>query len=234
MRANFLLGQETENANTEAKYGRFPLTKLSRKFAARVPEWGYRTGLLMKGLPCFAGIHYLLRKFRSKKLIQHNLARGLVLMKLIFRAAEYSDITTICAGLHCSFVPLLKRLYPGGYYAYFTQPSWVREKIDKEFVYVCVLDDMIVGGLIILKNPDKKNLKLHTVYVDGPYRRAGFATFMINKAEEIHGPDVLWKLETLEELSGNIALYEKLGYKPDSPPKITENGLEIVYYSKRV
>jgi len=45
MRANFVLGQETENANTEAKYGCFPLTKLSRKFAARVPEAGYRTGL---------------------------------------------------------------------------------------------------------------------------------------------------------------------------------------------
>jgi len=47
MQANFLLGQEAENANTEAKYGCFPLTKLSRKFAARVPEWGFRIGLII-------------------------------------------------------------------------------------------------------------------------------------------------------------------------------------------
>jgi len=34
---NCRLLYEAEDANTEAKYGRYPLTKFGRKFAARVP-----------------------------------------------------------------------------------------------------------------------------------------------------------------------------------------------------
>lgn len=155
-------------------------------------------------------------------------------MEPVFRPAKYRDISALCMGLENAFVPLLKKFYPGGYYAYFIASTWVKDKIDKEFVYVCQLGNEVVGGIIILKNPDEKNLKLHSVYVDESYRRSGLASFIISRAEQAHGSGVLWRLETLKNLTQNTALYEKLGYEMYSAPKDTGNGLTIVYYQKRL
>lgn len=149
-----------------------------------------------------------------------------------FRNAKYRDITALCGGIEKAFVPLLKELYPNGYYAYFTGPQWIKDKIDNEFVYVYELEGKIVGAMIIIKAPDEKNLKLHTIYTDEAHRRGGLATIMIKKAEELHGKGVSWKLETLRSLQGNTALYEKMGYEMHGEPKVKENGVTIVYYRK--
>jgi|GEM_PF-4383857 len=150
-----------------------------------------------------------------------------------FRSAKYRDIEAICAGLTGAFVPMLKSLYPRGYYAYFTNHTWVKDKIDNEFVYVYVLEGTVIGAMIIIKNPDEKNLKIHTIYVEEAYRRQGFAKAMMEKAEELHGEGVGWSLETLESLKGNVELYEKMGYKRYGEPKVLENGHKVVYYGKR-
>jgi hypothetical protein len=157
-----------------------------------------------------------------------------MVLEPVFRPAGNGDINSLCAGLERAFVPLLEKYYKSGYYAYFTNPSWVRDKIGKGFVYVCELNLEVVGGIIILKAPDETSLKLHTVYVDEAHRRKGLAAFLIKNAEAALSGAKVMKLETLSDLEGNIKLYEKLGYRSYGEPKVTENNLAIVYYMKNL
>ena len=153
-------------------------------------------------------------------------------MEALFRLAEIKDINDICHGLERSFIPLLEGYYKNGYYPYFANRKWIGEKIENEFVYVCQIDDELCGAIILCKEPDAYHLKIHTIYVDEAFRRKGLATFLILNTEAVHSDAIYWHLETLADLTGNIALYEKLGYKRYSEPKVVNDKVTVVYYRK--
>jgi len=155
-------------------------------------------------------------------------------MEPLFRPAAYADVNDICHGLERSFIPLLDSYYKNGYYPYFANRKWIEDKIDNEFVYVCQIEETVCGAIILCKEPDRLNLKLHTVYVDEPYRRKGLAAFLILNAEAVHSDARYWQLETLADLKGNIALYEKLGYEQYGEPKAVTEKVTIVYYRKHM
>ena len=153
-------------------------------------------------------------------------------MEPLFRPAEIKDINGLRHGLERSFIPLLDKYYKNGYYPYFANHKWIGEKIENEFVYVCQMGDILCGAIILCKDPDSYHLKIHTIYVDEAFRRKGLATFLILNAEAVHSDALYWHLETMADLSGNISLYEKLGYKKYSAPKIVNDKITIVYYRK--
>jgi len=151
---------------------------------------------------------------------------------ILVRRATINDTKALCSGVCASFVPLLEQFYPDGYYPYFCQERWMAEKIRRDFVYVCLVEEKIAGGMIICKSPDLQTLKFHTVYVDMAFRRQGLAFFMLTHAESLHKNTKRWILETAEALSGNIALYEKAGYHKYGFPKPINQNVTILYYEK--
>ena len=155
-------------------------------------------------------------------------------MNPLFRPAEIEDINDICHGLERAFIPLLDSYYKNGYYPYFANRKWIEEKIENEFVYICQLEEKLCGAIILCKEPDRYHLKLHTVYIEEPFRRKGLATFLILNAEAVHSDAASWQLETLADLAGNIALYEKLGYERYSMPKVVNDKVTVVYYRKTI
>ena len=149
------------------------------------------------------------------------------------KAAAREDIETIWKMQLEAFAELLERyrdddISPGAeslgkVMARYEQP-WTT-------YYFITAGNQHVGVIRIVDRKDGSRKRISPIWIMPEYRNRGYAQAAIAAAEEIHGADH-WCLDTILQETGNIHLYEKLGYHRTGKTERINDRMDIVYFEK--
>ena len=88
-----------------------------------------------------------------------------------------------------------------------------------------------VGAIRIVDKKDGSRKRISPIWIMPEYRNKGFAQAAIIAAEKKYGPNH-WCLDTILQESGNIHLYEKMGYHRTGKIEKVNDRMDIVFYEK--
>lgn len=127
---------------------------------------------------------------------------------VIIRRATADDVPTIAAitdAAYATYVPLLGRK---------PQPMTAdyNQIVADQPVWLLCLDDQPAGVLVLMKEPE--HLLIYNVAVSPSYQKQGFGRQLLDWAEQEARREgyALIRLYTNALMTGNIALYQRLGY----------------------
>ena len=148
-------------------------------------------------------------------------------------AADRDDMQTIWRMQVEAFSELLDR-----YQDHDTNPAAESfEKVMARFeqpwtvYYFISADNVNVGAVRVVDKKDGSRKRISPIWIMPGYRNKGYAQAAIRAVEEKYGPDN-WCLDTILQESGNLHLYEKMGYhRTGKTDKINEL-MDIVYFEK--
>ena len=98
--------------------------------------------------------------------------------------------------------------------------------------YFISLDGKHIGGLRICHFD--KLCKLKQIYLLPEYQGFGHAQKAITIAESLYPAAEKWELDTILQEEKLCYLYEKMGYRKIGKVEPIMNGMDIVYYAKRI
>lgn len=107
--------------------------------------------------------------------------------------------------------------------ARFEQPSTV--------YYFISANDVNVGAIRIVDKKDGSRKRISPIWIMPEYRNKGYAQAAIKAAEEQYGSHN-WCLDTILQESGNVHLYEKMGYHRTGKTDKINDKMDIVYFEK--
>ena len=88
-----------------------------------------------------------------------------------------------------------------------------------------------VGAIRIVDKKDGSRKRISPVWIMPEHRNKGFAQAAIIAAEKKYGPNH-WCLDTILQESGNLHLYEKMGYHRTGKIEKVNDRMAIVFYEK--
>ena len=88
-----------------------------------------------------------------------------------------------------------------------------------------------VGAIRIVDKKDGSRKRISPVWIMPEHRNKGFAQAAIIAAEKKYGPNH-WCLDTILQESGNLHLYEKMGYHRTGRIEKVNDRMDIVFYEK--
>ena len=88
-----------------------------------------------------------------------------------------------------------------------------------------------VGAIRIVDKKDGSRKRISPIWIMPEHRNKGFAQAAIIAAEKKYGPNH-WCLDTILQESGNIHLYEKMGYHRTGKIEKVNDRMDIVFYEK--
>lgn len=148
-------------------------------------------------------------------------------------AAGRDDVETIWKMQIKAFSELLDR-----YQDYDTSPAAESlEKVMARFeqpwttYYFISNGNENVGVIRIVDKKDGSRKRISPVWIMPEHRNKGYAQAAITAAEEKYGPDH-WCLDTILQESGNIYLYEKMGYHRTGKTEKINDRMDIVFFEK--
>lgn len=106
------------------------------------------------------------------------------------------------------------------------------ERVDTKYYFI-KYDNKNVG-IIHIKQIEPAIMNLKTFFVLPEYQGKGIAQMAIKKIEEIHAEVKEWRLDTILQENGNCYLYEKMGYVKTGETKHIKDGMDLVYYVKKL
>lgn len=148
-------------------------------------------------------------------------------------AATRADMKTIWKMQTEAFSDLLDK-----YRDYATSPA--AESFDKIMArfeqpwtvyYFISANNVNVGAIRIVDKKDGSRKRISPIWIMPEYRNRGYAQAAIKKAEEKYGSDH-WCLDTILQESGNIHLYDKMGYHRTGRIDKINDMMDIVYFEK--
>ena len=150
----------------------------------------------------------------------------------LFAAAE-DDMQTIWKMQIEAFSDLLRK-----YEDYDTNPGAESfEKVMARFkqpwtvYYFISSNDINVGVIRIVDKKDGSRKRISPIWIMPEYRNKGYAQAGIKAAEKKHGSDH-WCLDTILQESGNIHLYEKMGYHRTGKIDKVNDKMDIIFFEK--
>jgi ribosomal protein S18 acetylase RimI-like enzyme len=114
--------------------------------------------------------------------------------------------------------------------SYHESPSDMTEMIEHAIVYKILVDEKIVGDVIIRKRDDG-SYYLRTIAVLPAYQNLGIGTAAMDFAEKDNPGAAWWSLVTPEGTEKNRHFYEKRGYRRVGEHRRSER-LTLVEYRK--
>jgi predicted GNAT family acetyltransferase len=97
--------------------------------------------------------------------------------------------------------------------------------------YFIVAGDNHVGAMRVIDRKDGSRKRISPVWIMPEYRNKGYAQAAITAAEQIHGSHH-WCLDTILQETGNLHLYEKMGYHKTGRFDKINDRMDIVYFEK--
>ena len=97
--------------------------------------------------------------------------------------------------------------------------------------YFISIENENVGAVRIVDKKDGSRKRISPVWIMPEHRNKGYAQAAIKAAEEKYGPNH-WCLDTILQESGNLHLYEKMGYHRTGRIEKVNDRMDIVYYEK--
>ena len=88
-----------------------------------------------------------------------------------------------------------------------------------------------VGVIRVVDRKDGSRKQISPIWIMPVHRNRGYAQAAITAAEQIHGSRY-WCLDTILQETGNLHLYEKMGYHRTGKIEKINDRMEIVYYEK--
>ena len=98
------------------------------------------------------------------------------------------------------------------------------------YYYICV-NQVPVGAMRIVDKKDGSRKRISPIWIMPEYRNRGYAQAAIRAAEEKHGSGH-WCLDTILQESGNLHLYEKMGYHQVGKTDQVNDRMDIVFFEK--
>lgn len=149
------------------------------------------------------------------------------------KAATREDIETIWKMQVEAFAGLLEK-----YQDYDMSPGAESlEKVMARFeqpwttYYFITAGDQYVGAVRIVDKKDGSRKRISPLWIMPKYRNRGYAKAAITAVEEIHGSDH-WCLDTILQETGNVHLYEKMGYRRTGKTEKINDRMDIVFFEK--
>ncbi|MBO4903480.1 MAG: GNAT family N-acetyltransferase [Lachnospiraceae bacterium] len=153
--------------------------------------------------------------------------------EVILIAATREDMQTIWQMQTEAFSELLKK-----YEDHETSPGAESfEKVMARFeqpwtvYYFISVDHVNVGVIRIVDKKDGGRKRISPIWIMPEYRNRGYAQAAIKAAEEKYGPHY-WCLDTILQETGNLHLYEKMGYHRTGKIDKVNDRMDIVYLEK--
>lgn len=97
--------------------------------------------------------------------------------------------------------------------------------------YFISANDVNVGAIRIVDKKDGSRKRISPIWIMPEYRNKGYAQAAIRAAESIYGSNH-WCLDTILQESGNVHLYEKMGYHRTGKTDKINDKMDIVYFEK--
>ncbi len=88
-----------------------------------------------------------------------------------------------------------------------------------------------VGVIRIVDKKDGSRKRISPIWIMPEHRNKGFAQAAIKAAEKKYGSNH-WCLDTILQESGNLHLYEKMGYHRTGKIENVNDKMDIVFYEK--
>lgn len=132
-----------------------------------------------------------------------------------------------------AFLPLLKR-----YQDHATNPAC--ESIDKTIerinletrgFYKILKENHLVGGVAI-KHTSSDSLWIGPIFIDPDFQNQKIAQQAMTLLETLFPNVQKYELATLSKESGNIHLYQKLGYKQTGKKETISNLIDLIFFEK--
>ena len=148
-------------------------------------------------------------------------------------AAVKEDIHTIWEMQKEPFSELLDK-----YEDYDTNPAAESfEKVMARFeqpwtvYYFISANNVKVGVIRVVDKKDGSRKRISPIWIMPEYRNRGYAQAGIKAVEKKHGSDH-WCLDTILQESGNIHLYEKMGYHWTGKVDKVNDKMDIIFFEK--
>ena len=97
--------------------------------------------------------------------------------------------------------------------------------------YFISIENENVGAVRIVDKKDGSRKRISPVWIMPEHRNKGYAQAAIIAAEKKYGPNH-WCLDTILQESGNLHLYEKMGYHRTGRIEKVNDRMDIVFYEK--
>ena len=150
------------------------------------------------------------------------------------RKATYEDCTTIHTIQVKSFIELLQK-----YNDFDSNPAAESlEKIYQRFeqpytdYYLIIADQETVGMLRVCDFG--VNCRLSPICILPEYRGKGFAAKAIHEMEKQYPEATLWQLDTIMQEAHLCSMYEKLGCRKTGKVEHLKEGMDLVFYEKKM
>ncbi len=91
--------------------------------------------------------------------------------------------------------------------------------------------DENIGAIRIVDKKDGSRKRISPIWIMPKHRNKGFAQAAIIAAEKMYGSNH-WCLDTILQESGNLHLYEKMGYHRTGKIEKVNDRMDIVFYEK--
>lgn len=97
--------------------------------------------------------------------------------------------------------------------------------------FFIMANDEKVGVIRVVDKKDESRKRISPIWIMPEHRNKGFAQAAITAAEKIYGSHH-WCLDTILQESGNLHLYEKMGYHQTGRIDKVNERMDIVFYEK--
>ena len=97
--------------------------------------------------------------------------------------------------------------------------------------YFITSGDENVGVIRIVDKRDGSRKRISPIWIMPEHRNKGFAQAAIKAAEKKYGSSN-WCLDTILQESGNLHLYEKMGYHRTGKTETVNDKMDIVFFEK--
>ena len=109
----------------------------------------------------------------------------------------------------------------------------VLEKYEQPWTtyYFILAGEEKVGMVRVVDRKDGSRKRISPIWIMPEHRNKGYAQAAITSVEQIHGGSH-WSLDTILQETGNLHLYEKMGYHRTGGNRKVNDRMDIVFYEK--
>jgi ribosomal protein S18 acetylase RimI-like enzyme len=116
--------------------------------------------------------------------------------------------------------------------AYEAEDSQISAWIIDSVAYKILVNGQLQGAVFVVEK-NKQESELSIIAINPEFQNMGIASKAIILVEQQHTSTKIWTLQTPEKETGNVHLYEKLGYVKVGNEKVNEY-LNLVNYRKEL
>lgn len=154
-------------------------------------------------------------------------------MAVTLKKATREDAETIWRMQVEAFSDLLKRYQDDHLSPAAESLSKVMEKFEQPWTryFFIVENETKVGAVRVVHKADGSRKRISPIWIMPNHRNKGYAQQAIIELEKIYGSDH-WCLDTILQETGNIHLYEKMGYVRTGKVEHINDRMDIVFFEK--